>query len=261
MGRKHAWSRQHLYIYVTSLILLLLTGCALLEERQLRRTADEYLMQSRRLFHEGDFEGALLENRKVLSLFVKGPPGDEALFNIGLIYAHYNNPEKNYMESIGYFNTVINEYPQSSLVEQARMWSRILGKVIESRTRDVEVIKPEIKEKRLSDTEESLIEGWTLLKKGDYKGALKENMKVVSSPAEEAPVDEALFNIGLIYAHYDNPDKDYKQSIDYFKRLIEKYPASPFMEQAKMWVSVLDVIEKAKQVDIEIEEKKKELTR
>lgn len=261
MGRKHAWTRQHLYLYFAGIVILLISGCAALEERQLRQTADVYLMHSRELLLEGDYKGAILENRKVLSLFVKGPPGDEALFNLGLIYAHFNNPDKDYEEAISYFKAIINEYPWSPLVEQARMWSLVLEQVNEPRTKVIVIKEPEEKEKYLTDTEEHLVNGWSLLQKGDYKGALKENMKVLSSSVEEAPADEALFNIGLIHAHYDNPDKDYKKSIEYFKRLISEYPKSPFMEQAKMWVSVLNVIEKAKQVDIEIEEKKKELTR
>jgi hypothetical protein len=43
--------------------------------------------------------------------------------------------------------------------------------------------------------------------------------------------------------------------------LIEGYPKSPLVQQAKIWVGVLQVIEKSKQVDIEIEEMKKELSK
>ncbi len=75
------------------------------------------------------------------------------------------------------------------------------------------------------------------------------------------PGDEALFNVGLIYAHSENPRKDYKKSIDYFQRLVKDFPRSPFIEEAKMWIGVLEDIEKAVKVDIEIEEKKKELSK
>lgn len=73
--------------------------------------------------------------------------------------------------------------------------------------------------------------------------------------------DRALFNIGLVYAHYDNPGKNYKKSLGYFTRLIKEHPDSSLLGQARMWQSVLNVIEGAKQVDIEIERKKKELQR
>jgi hypothetical protein len=42
-------------------------------------------------------------------------------------------------------------------------------------------------------------------------------------------------------------------------RVEKDFPRSPLVEEAKIWVSVLHAFEKAKQVDIEIEEKKKEL--
>ncbi len=45
-----------------------------------------------------------------------------------------------------------------------------------------------------------------------------------------------------------------------FMRVIKEFPQSPRAEESNIWIGVLDSIEKAKQVDIQIEEKKKELT-
>ena len=108
---------------------------------------------------------------------------------------------------------------------------------------------------------EYLLRSQKLIAKGDYEGAIEENQKVLSKYPGRPPGDEALFNMGLIYAHYGNPKKDYQKSILFFNKLIEGYPRSPLVEQAKIWVGVLQVIEKSKQVDIEIEEMKKELSR
>jgi len=98
-----------------------------------------------------------------------------------------------------------------------------------------------------------------LLLKGDFKESLRDVQNVLNSNSPYA--DRALFYTGLIYAHYDNPDKDYKKSLGYFERLISERPQSPLLEQAKIMRDLLNVIEKAKQVDIDIERKKKELTR
>jgi tetratricopeptide (TPR) repeat protein len=111
------------------------------------------------------------------------------------------------------------------------------------------------------ETHESLRNGKELLANGDYEGALKENLKVLSKHSNRPPGDEALFNIGLIYAHYGNPKRDYKKSISFFKKLLKEQPESPLAEQAKIWIGVLEVIEKSKQVDVEIEEMKKELSK
>ena len=44
-----------------------------------------------------------------------------------------------------------------------------------------------------------------------------------------------------------------------FLGLLKEFPQSPYAEKAKIWTGVLNAIEETKKVDIEIEEKKKEL--
>ncbi len=94
---------------------------------------------------------------------------------------------------------------------------------------------------------------------GDFDGATKASQAVLSRSPKMPPGDEALFTMGLIYAHYANPKKDYKKALGYFVRVEREFPHSPLIEEARIWVSVLQAFEKAKQVDIEIEEKKKEM--
>lgn len=99
-----------------------------------------------------------------------------------------------------------------------------------------------------------------LLSHGDYQEALKENNIVLQLSDNSYPGDEALFNMGLIYAHYKNPRKNYKRSTSYFNKILKDFPQSPLIEQARIWIGVLQVIEKSKQVDIDIEEMKKGLS-
>jgi outer membrane protein assembly factor BamD (BamD/ComL family) len=80
----------------------------------------------------------------------------------------------------------------------------------------------------------------------------------LASADKNLPKDEALYNIGLIYAHYKNPKRDYKQSIKTFNKLIHDYPRSSFAEQARVWSELLQAIENLKNVDTEIEEKIKD---
>jgi hypothetical protein len=68
-------------------------------------------------------------------------------------------------------------------------------------------------------------------------------------------------NLGLISAHYANPKRDYKKSLIFFQRIEKEFPESPLVEEAKIWISVLQAFEKAKQVDLEIEQKKKGLAK
>jgi tetratricopeptide (TPR) repeat protein len=125
------------------------------------------------------------------------------------------------------------------------------------------------------ETREYLTLAQKFLDQGDYEGSLKENQKVLSLYKNVPPGDEALFNMGLIFAHYGYPKRDYKKSLDLFKRLVKVFPQSPLVGQAKIWIGLLQenerlnieveelnkTIKKSKQIDIEIDEKKKELSK
>ena len=95
--------------------------------------------------------------------------------------------------------------------------------------------------------------------RGDFEGAMRESQDILARSPLTPPGDEALMNMGLISAHYANPKRDYKKALGYFMRIEKEFPRSPLVEEAKIWVSVLLAFEKAQQVDIEIEKKKKEL--
>jgi len=105
------------------------------------------------------------------------------------------------------------------------------------------------------------LRGQALLSRRNYDGALAELQKVLSLPPDKPLKDEALLNIGLVYAHFGNPQRDLEKSLEFFKRLIKHFPKSSLVEQAKIWVGILEeneklneVIQRLKQVDIEIEE-------
>ena len=57
------------------------------------------------LFAKRNYEGALEENKKILFRYPGRPPGDEAFFNMGLIYSHYGNPKKDYKKVSSFFGT------------------------------------------------------------------------------------------------------------------------------------------------------------
>jgi tetratricopeptide (TPR) repeat protein len=124
---------------------------------------------------------------------------------------------------------------------------------------EVTVEPAEVRERR--ETQESLQLAQQLMARGDYEGSLRESQKVLKQAKNQAPGDEALFNMGLVYVHPKNPKKDNRRAISFFNQVVKGYPDSPLTEQAKIWVGVLDGMEKLKQVDIEIEEKKRDRTR
>jgi len=153
------------------------------------------------------------------------------------------------------------------MIEKERVeWKR-------EEVRKEEVQKGDVqKEETLKILSQHLLQARRLLEQRDYEGALKENQKILSFSSQNPPGDEALFNMGLIYAHFGNPKKDYGKSVVFFRKLMKDYPQSPLVEQARIWTGILQeneklsqtiqklnqVIEDSKHVDIEIEEKKRE---
>jgi tetratricopeptide (TPR) repeat protein len=121
---------------------------------------------------------------------------------------------------------------------------------------------PKLEEYRIG--RDQLMQSQRLLAQGNYEGAAGENQKILSFSDPRYPKDEALFNLGLIYAHLGNPQRDIEKSIDFFNKLLKGYPKSTLIEQAKMWIGILQeneelnrLIKKLKQVDIEVEEMKR----
>jgi flagellar motility protein MotE (MotC chaperone) len=51
--------------------------------------------------------------------------------------------------------------------------------------------------------------------------------------------DRALFQIGLIYGHPENPEHDSAKAREAFGAVVSRYPDSPLTPQAEMWIMVL----------------------
>ena len=127
----------------------------------------------------------------------------------------------------------------------------------------------------------------TMISQGQYEAAYTENQKILQE-GRGAP-DVALFNMGMISAHSGNPKKNYPRALSSFRALVKDYPQSPMGEPAKTWIQVLEeyqkmadekrittrereslvqekeklkyTIEKSRQVDVEIEKRRREALR
>jgi hypothetical protein len=127
MGGKRSGQRKYIYLYIAVLIILITLGCAfdqMMSTKMVDVSGDKaraHLASSRKFFAEGNFASALKENEKVLSLAGRDTPIDEALFGIALIHAHINNPVRDYSKSSIALKKLINDYPGSPLVQQAKV--------------------------------------------------------------------------------------------------------------------------------------------
>lgn len=291
MGKQSTRAWKYLLLFLACLSLLFLFNCALLkdskpttEEPKPFEEAREYLRLGHKLLLQKDYEGARVAYQKVRSFGPGQPLEDQALWGMAMIEAHFGNPKKDYKKSIEHLLTLLNEYPQSDLVEQAKIWVGVLLENVESNQKieklyetlqNMEKIKHTIRESQRGRSSEPrwdehaagrelLQQSLKALAHGNFEGAISENQKVLSSPDPRSPKAEALFNLGFLFAHYENPHRNIERSIDFFNRLIKTYPKSPWVEHAKTWIGVLQeneeltrLIQKLKQVDIEVEEMKR----
>jgi len=126
LGRKRSRTWEHLHLFIACVIFLSFTGCATLKELETRMESREHLVAAQNLFEQGDYEGSLKENQAVLSLCDNLPPGDEALFNMALIYAHHEYRGRDLRKSLDHFERLVMAFPQSPFAYQAKIWIGIL---------------------------------------------------------------------------------------------------------------------------------------
>lgn len=93
---------------------------------------------------------------------------------------------------------------------------------------------------------ESMAQGQSLLIRSEYDASIKEYEKVLAIARDRAPGDLALYNIGVIYAHPYNPNRNRQKALSSFKQVVEDYPASPWRQQAQAWIGLIDETSKPK---------------
>ncbi len=75
------------------------------------------------------YEASMAKNLTVLNNFPDNL-ADQALFQIGLLYAHPENPNQNYEKSLESFNKIIYGFSESRLRPQSQLWVLFIGDVV-----------------------------------------------------------------------------------------------------------------------------------
>jgi hypothetical protein len=102
--------------------------------------SEQQLKLAHLLLSKGEYESSLRASREVLERSYT-PLGDQALFQIAMTYAHPKNPKADIKESIRCFQSIVLEFPDSGLKEEAGLWVLLLTKILEmeKETRDLRV--------------------------------------------------------------------------------------------------------------------------
>jgi len=107
-----------------------------------------------------------------------------------------------------------------------------------------------------AEIRDAMVQGQALFDRGDFSGSLREYQRVQSLARETSPSDAASFSIALIYADPRNPQRDNQQAIGGFRGVIARHPESPWVDQSRIWIAVLEDLARTKR---EIEESKLEV--
>lgn len=124
MGAKRAGTRKHLYLCVA--VLILLSGCTLVQEAKRRGGARESIVRGQQLLAQGQYDDSLGEFQKVVSDYGEKPPADTALFHMALVYAHPGNPKKDYRKALALLQKLQADYPRTPWAEHAKVWEGVL---------------------------------------------------------------------------------------------------------------------------------------
>ena len=192
------------------------------------------------------------------------PPADIALYVLGEVYANPDFAGKDFVMSEYYFQKLKDNFPESPLTVEAKVYLNFF-QTIAAKEREAMVSKKDVMQKeKLILTKKKKIPATAskkIVENQNFTEAVKKNMQILAKAGNKKPADEALYRLGLIFAHGDNPEKDYNKSQIYLHLLIEQFPDSEFVEEAQVMMGLFETIEKIQQIDIDIEQQKKELTR
>jgi hypothetical protein len=128
MGQERSGKRKHLFLCIACCLSLSLWLCGCVPSLR-QWQGEQALREAKDLRSEGDYSAS---EKKTLGVLEDFPQtlGDEALFQLGLLYAFPKNPKADYEKSRAYFEKLLTLYPQSSRKEEAAAWVPVLDKII-----------------------------------------------------------------------------------------------------------------------------------
>ena len=132
MGKKRGEKRKYFFLHGAFLLafLSLSVGCTTTIKVEDKWQGNRHLLRAEELINKKDYEGALKEYDLVVRLFPNESPGDTALFHMGTVSVHPDNPQRNNKKALHYFQWLIRDFPQSAFKEKSRVWISIINELV-----------------------------------------------------------------------------------------------------------------------------------
>jgi DNA repair exonuclease SbcCD ATPase subunit len=137
MGQEHSWKGKHFLLCIAGglSILLGLCGCAHLLNGW---HGEQDLKDAKDLMRTGQYVESEKKTLNVLQAFPK-TLGDEALFQMGLIYSSPRNPTTDFGKSRVFFERLVTQYPDSSRTWEADAWLFALNRLADHEKEGLEL--------------------------------------------------------------------------------------------------------------------------
>lgn len=206
----------------------------------------------------GFYDTIIEQSLKLLAENDTERPADVALYALGEVYAHYEYAGRDYGLSQFYFEQLIQKFPYSPLVHEAKTYISLFEN-IDAKEQAIALQQAKLRSKQKVIDSARNKAPKRIVEKNDFAEAVRKNKEILAKTGQKRPADSALYNLGLIYAHLDNPSKDFKKSQQYFTQLRQQFPDSEYAEEAHIWLGIFQTIEKIQQIDVDIEQQKKQL--
>ncbi len=116
MGKKQSRIGRDFYFFLVCIMPVILGGCSHLYEGFLAKST---FQEANEFFSQGSYKASL---RKYEQIIAKYPSAaDRVLFEMGIIYAHPKNEQKDYQQSLACFQKLLKDYPESLYRQEAEM--------------------------------------------------------------------------------------------------------------------------------------------
>jgi tetratricopeptide (TPR) repeat protein len=130
------------------LLMVLSSGCShFSEEYKAKPTFEE----ANDYFNQGDFQASLGKYDQIIAKFPSTE--DRVLFQMGIIYAHPNNEQKDYQKSIQCFQKLIKDHPASEYRKDSEMMifyinnGTVKDMKINTQQKEIDTLQQEVKSK------------------------------------------------------------------------------------------------------------------
>lgn len=148
MDKKQPRMFKHTNLFVVCIILapLLTSGCSHFNEGLQTKTT---FKEANDFFSQGNYAASLGKYQQIIAKYPTA--GDRVLFEMGIVYAHSGNEQKDYQKSLECFQKLIKDYPESGYRKDSEMMifniNNVIGKdkTIAAQQAHIETLQQEIK--------------------------------------------------------------------------------------------------------------------